>query len=300
MVAPAIVAAGIGAASTLGSAIMGNKAKRDSERRQTARMNQIMAELDAGGMPELNEYELEAFKNLFTAQEMGPSAYENIQLDPEALDAQRAALSKLGEIDQGGLLLGDKVALQEIQDSLAQEDAGRQAAIQQNMAERGMGGGGAELAQRLMSQQASADRAGANSRNVAAMAQQRALDAIMQRGQLGGQMRMQQYGMEADKARAMDEISRFNAGQRQQAQVVNQDTANMNTRLAHQQATMKNQLEQQRYDNALNKAGVKSGAYQGQNAIDAAGAANQANMYGSIGSAIGQIAGAYAQNNTKK
>lgn len=296
MVWPAVIAA----AASMGGAYMGNKAQRDSERRQTARMNKIMAELDAIGMPELNEYELEEFKNLFTAQEMGPSEFGNIQLDPEALDAQRAALSKLGEIGQGGLLLGDKVALQEIQDSLAQEDAGRQAAIQQNMAERGMGGGGAEIAQRLMSQQAGADRASANSRNVAAMAQQRALDAIMQRGQLGGQMRMQQYGMEADKARAMDEISRFNAGQRQQAQVVGQDISNMNTQLAHQKAAMKNQLEQQRYDNALQKAGVKTGAYQGQNAIDAAGAANQSNMYGNIGGAITTLAGAYAQNNNKK
>ena len=295
MVAPAVIAA---TAAIAGSA-MGNKARRDSERRQAARINKFLAELDAAGMPELNEYELEEFKNLFTAQEMGPSAFENIQLDPEGLNAQRAALSKLGEIGQGGLLLGDKVALQEIQDSLAQEDAGRQAAIQQSMAERGMGGGGAELAQRLMSQQAGADRASANSRNVAAMAQQRALDAIMQRGQLGGQMRMQQYGMEADKARAMDEISRFNAGQRQQAQLVNQDISNMNTRLAHEQAGMPNQLEQQRWDNALRKAGIKTGAYQGQNAIDAAGAANQSNMYGNIGGAITTLAGAYAQNNAQ-
>ena len=297
MVSPALIATGL--AGTLGGAYMGNKALRDSERRQSARVNQIMAELDAIGMPQLNEYELEEFKNLFTAQEMGPSAFENIQLDPDTLNAQKAALAQLGELSQGGLNLQDKADLADIANIVAQQDAGRQAAIQQNMAERGMGGGGAELAQRLMSQQAGADRASANSRNVAAMAQQRALDAIMQRGQLGGQMRMQQYGMEADKARAMDEISRFNAGQRQQAQLVNQDISNMNTRLAHEQAGMPNQLEQQRWDNALRKAGIKTGAYQGQNAIDAAGAANQSNMYGNIGGAITTLAGAYAQNNAQ-
>lgn len=294
-----IVPAAIAAVGALGGAYMGNQAARASERRQTARQNQLAAELEAIGLPELNEYELAQFQDLFTAQQAGPSAFENIQLDPEGLDAQRAALAKLSEIGEGGLLLGDKVALQEIQDSTARQDAARQSAIQQNMAERGMGGGGAEMAQRLLSQQAGADRAAANSRNIAAMAQQRALDAIMQRGQLGGQMRMQQYGMEADKAQAMDAISRFNAGQRQEEQRMRQGTADKNVGVENMQRGMANQLEQERYNNALSKMGVKSGIYGGMNAADAARGQREANTWGTLGSTIGQIAGAYGQQSKK-
>ena len=295
MVWPEVIAA----AGALGGAYMGNQAARSAERRQTARQNQLAAELEAIGLPELNEYELAKFQDLFTAQQMGPSAFENIQLDPEGLDAQRAALAKLSEIGEGGLLLGDKVALQEIQDSVARQDAARQSAIQQNMAERGMGGGGAEMAQRLLSQQAGADRAAANSRNVAAMAQQRALDAIIQRGQLGGQMRQQQYGMEADKAQAIDAISRFNAGQRQEEQRMRQGTADKNVGVENMQRGMANQLEQERYNNALGKMGVKSGIYSGMNAADAARGQTEANTWGTLGSTIGQIAGAYGQQSKK-
>jgi len=247
-----MVAWGPLAAGVAGSILAGNKrtgAGKDAERY----FDRISGEWGGLDLPDLSPVELERYKNLFEAQEAGPSEFGNIQLDPETMDAQRAALSQLGELSQGGLSLQDKADLASIQGEVARQDAARQGAIMQNMAERGMGGGGMELAQRLSSQQSGADRAAADSRNVAAQAQARALQAIMDRGRLGGEMRTQQYGREADKARAMDAVAKFNAGQRQEGQRVRQEVSMGNTDLTNQQKQQQNQINQKQYQNEMDK-----------------------------------------------
>lgn len=275
---PAILAAAVAAGGGLKGLDEQQKGYKTGERVLDSLRNQ-WGNLE---LPELNEYDLERFNNLFTPQEVGKTNLSNIQLDPTNLDAQRAALAQLGDISQGGLTLQDKANLLDIQNEVARQDAGRQAAIQQNMAERGMGGGGAELAQRLMSQQAGADRASANSRNVAAMAQQRALDAIMQRGQLGGQMRMQEYGIASDAAAAQDAIDRFNAGQRQEGERVKQDLEMANKGLSHQEAAQANDIAQQQYQNQFNKL-------QGQEGITRARANTTIEKGKDLGKGIGSI-----------
>jgi len=277
MVWPAILAAAAagGAMKGLGEQQAGYKAGErtlDSLRKQWGNLE----------LPELNEYGLERFNNFFTPQEVGKTNLSDIQLDPTNLDAQRAALAQLGDISQGGLTLQDKVNLLDIQNEVARQDAARQGAIQQNMAERGMGGGGAELAQRLMAQQAGSDRAANDSRNVAAMAQQRALDAIMQRGQLGGQMRMQEYGIASDAAAAQDAINRFNAGQRQEGQRVAQDLEMANKGLSHQEAAQANDIAQQQFQNQFNKL-------RGQEGITKASANTSIEKGIDLGKGIGSI-----------
>lgn len=285
MVAWAPIAIGVGG-GILGSN-KANKASKDAERYLDA----LMEEYRQTNLPDLSPVEFEKFKDLFVAQEAGPTQLGGIELSPEYLDAQRAALSQLGELSEGGLNLQDKADLANIQNEVARQDAARQGAIMQNMAERGMGGAGMELAQRLSSQQAGADRAATDARTVAAQAQRRALQAIMDRGQLGGMMRQQEYGIEADRARAQDAINMFNAGQRQQRQQRRQQTSDMNTELSNKQKMQRNQIYQQQYENELAKRqGISNLGTSRANTTYSRGNA-QGSQIGGVASGISQIVG---------
>lgn len=176
-------------------------------------MNQAEAQLDATQIPELQNA---------IAEQLGPSGFEQIKTDSALRRAQMGALGKLGQIaESGGMTLEDKAVLNQITGQLSRQQAGARQAVMENMAARGTLGSGAELAQRLSAQQESAQQAGQRGLDVAAMAQRRALDAIMQRGQLGGSIRTQDYGEAANRAQAQDTIARYNADARQRAQAYN-------------------------------------------------------------------------------
>ena len=115
----------------------------------------------------------------------------------------------------------------------------RDKSILQNMAERGMGGSGAELIQRLQSSQSGADRASMEQAQLAGQVQNRALDAMMRSGQLGGQIRGQEYAEQGNLASARDRIEQFNQMQRVQAQ--------------NQQEIYNKQLQQQQFENEMAK-----------------------------------------------
>ncbi len=139
------------------------------------------------------------------------SAFEGIEGDPRLENKQYESLGALDEIIQGGgMTAADQANLSRVGNQAAQADKGRRDAILQNMQARGMGGGGMELLAQLQSSQAATDRQSQESMDVAGMAQQRALDAIMQSGQLSGQMRGQQFGEDSEIAAAKDAIAKFN------------------------------------------------------------------------------------------
>lgn len=142
----------------------------------------------------------------------GPTNLAGIEVDPRLVDAQMGALTSLqGIADSGGLTLADEAALNRIQSQTAQADRGRREAIMQNMRASGMGGSGMDLLAQLQSSQAATDSASQQGLDVAGMAQQRALDAIMRGGGLAGDIRGQQFGEQATIRSAQDEIDAFNA-----------------------------------------------------------------------------------------
>lgn len=287
------------AVGALGGIIGANKqagAAKDAKRQ----LDSLTDEWRQMNMPDLSPIEFERFKDIFVPQMAQDSLMGDIQTDPRLQDAQMAALGQLGELSEGGLNLQDKADLADIQGEVARQDAGRQAAIMQGMAERGMGGAGMELAQRLQSQSAGADRAAGNARNVAAQAQQRALDAIMRRGQLGGEMRSQQFGEDSAKARAQDAMNLYNTGLLNEGQRNRQNISNMNTDITNTERQQPNQINQQQFNNQVQKqTGIsdlgKSSAVarMGQGAAEAA-------MFGGLGSGISQGAGSYMSNKEKK
>ena len=226
-----------------------------------------------------------------------PSAFNNIQTNPEFEQAQMMALSQLQDIgSQGGLTKTDRARLGQIKTQEDTSNRGRREAIMQNANARGMGGSGLELASQLQNQQDSASRTSQRNMDVGALAEQRALDAIMQSGQLAGGMQNNAFNQQAASAGANDAISKFNA-QNSQAQI-NQNVGNRNAareanlansqNIANQNVGLRNQsqmhnkgLVQQQFNNDMNirqgrqGVAVNNASAQGQNSQAKADAFNK-------------------------
>lgn len=192
-----------------------------------------------------------------------------VSTDPRLKDAQMSALSSLQGISKGGLNMSDASMLDQIRRTSANQEHAKEQQILQDMQQRGQGGSGAELAAKLSSSQNAANNAGSQSLQVGATATQRALEALMNSGQLGGQMRSQEFGEQSQKAQAQDVINQFNTRNRQAvigqnvqaqntAQAANlgnkQDIMNKNTTTANQQTEANAKAVQDDYYNRLRKA----------------------------------------------
>jgi len=246
---------------------------------------------------------------LESAVTLGPSAMQGVSTDPRLAAAQMQALSTMQQIGAGGLRPQDQAALAQIRSQSQTQGRAADQAIMQNMQARGQGGQGAELAQRLASAQAGANSAAQQGLSVGAQANQAALQALMNSGQLGSQMQNQQFGEASAKAQAQDLISRYNAmnqqqvgntnvGYQNQAQMSNlanqQAVMNANTGLANQQQMYNSNLYQQQYANQLAKAQAAAGASnQAAGALQNNAAATQ-QMWSGIGQAANQGMGTAA------
>jgi len=222
----------------------------------------------------------EAQKIALEAAQLDPSAMEGIEIDPRLKEAQMGALGQMQEMGKGELTAEEKA-----QEMMITRGAGAQAqaqdkAILQDMAQKGMGGSGNELIQRLQASQSSADRASQQQAQLAGQTQSRALEAISQAGQLGGQMRGQSFGEQAQQASAADRIAEFNAKNRAQEEMHNKG-------LAERKFQQEMQL-------AGSKANVKTGAgaAYGQHAQSALQAGqNKAQGALASGAATGKLLG---------
>lgn len=254
------------------------------------------------------------------------SEYWNIQTDPQLRQAQMRALQQMQDVGaQGGLTAVDRAQLGDVQTQLDEQNRGQQQAILQNMRARGVGGSGLEAAAALQSQQAAATRGSRQGLDVAAMAQKRALEAMMSAGQLGGQIRQQGFDEQAQTAQAQDAINRYNAqarlglqmstaqaqdainryntenqqsvmqrnvGTSNQAQQQNlqnaQQLANSNVELRNKQQQYNRELQQQQFNNRMQRAGGVAGQY-GQ----------MAGAYGQAGQARREMIGGVIDSATK-
>ena len=208
----------------------------------------------------------------------GPSAYADVTGDPRLKDDQQASLGALKDLaDHGGMNLTDKANLNDIQNQAATADRGRREAILQNAAQRGMGGSGSELLAQLSSSQAATNQQSKAGLDVAAQAQQRALQAMMESGNLAGSMRNQDFGEQSQIASAKDAIAKFNAGQTQNS---NQYNATAGT--SNDQFNAANQLRTDISNSGKNQGVIAANA----------DATNKANYYNNNG------AQGVANNNT--
>jgi len=227
-------------------------------------------------------------RDFVTSQQQ--SEFNNIQTDPAARQAQIDALNRLNDISEsGGITDEDRARLDQIGREEAIREKGQREALLRNAAARGTAGSGLNLAQQLQNQQSSADRASVRGTQVNADAARRAFDATQSAGQLGGQLRSQDFGEQAAQAQAQDAINRFNSGQLTSAGLAGfqnqQNIANANTGLANEQTILNRvTLPQQTFQNNTGLAQSRADAL---NRVGAAADARNNRLAGTVGAAIG-------------
>jgi hypothetical protein len=211
------------------------------------------------------------------------SGLKNISVDPRLKNAQMAALQQLQDVGtQGGITAVDRAQLNQIAGEEATRERGNREAILQNAQQRGVGGSGMELMNQMMNQQNEATNASNRGFDVAANAQARALQAMQQSGQLGGQMQSNEFNQQAQIAAAQDAINKFNTsnqnqtnlyntGAMNQAQAANlaekQRIADANANLSNSQQAYNKSLEQTQYNNAMEKAAAQANALNKQSSL---------------------------------
>lgn len=256
--------------------------------------------------PELYKKVVELNPDLESAITLGPSAMEGITTDPRLKEAQMNALLKLQEIgNEGGMTLQDRGRLATINNEVNANLKGNQDAIVQNLATRGQSGGMTELVARQNAAQQAANRASQQAFDVEALAQQRALEALMNAGSMGSQMQSQEFNQKAQVADSQDAIARFNAQNTQQVRNNNvnttnqsqqwnaqnsQNVANANTDINNQAKQYNLGLTQQQFNNQMAKAGAVANGY--NNLGQSKDADRNAEM-GFVGNIIGAGANAY-------
>lgn len=283
-------------------------------------IEQSIKDYEALGVPTVEAQEL-AFEKYRSAGKLTPEMEEAIKLgdsnmmgvslDPTYKTAQIEALNKLKEIgSNGGMTLSDQASYEKMQGNLGAEERGRREAILADTRSKGQMGSGLELAAQLMNQQDSARRAHEGGLNIQAEAQKRALDAIMQSGELGGKIRGQEFGEKSKVAEAQDMIAKWNAensqavrgrntGLRNSAQEFNlkndQRVLDSNVDLSNQQQQHNKALAQQQFQNQMSlQAGkANSRSNQATNLNNAANATQAA--WTKAGQGVAQAGSAYAQ-----
>jgi hypothetical protein len=146
-------------------------------------------------------------------REQDPTELKGISSDPRLREAQMNALQSLIDIGEGGgMTAQERADLDRMRGEVDRRNQAQLGAIKQNMAMRGMGGSGLELMLQQQAAQDAASRDNDATLAIDAMGKQRALDALLSAGQMGGDIRGQEFGEQAQVGSAQDIINQFNTG----------------------------------------------------------------------------------------
>ena len=178
------------------------------------------AQYDQGSDLELQGLDPAALESL-RETEMG-----GISVDPRYKDAQLEALRSMEERSKQGMTAQDEADMFRLQQQVNTANRGRLGAIQQGMASRGMSGSGMNAALQLQASQDAGEREALAAMEKAGQIQSNKMNAAQSLGQMGGQMRGQEFGEQAQKAQAQDIINRFNTANRVDRQNQNVDVQN--------------------------------------------------------------------------
>lgn len=315
----------VGGAAAIGSGLIGAASAAAGRDQALKAYQQSVDDYTAIGVPPLEAQKIvmqqyqsagQWTPELEHAVSMQDSRLGSIQTDPSLKSAQMQALSKLQEIGgNGGMTLSDRSNLEQVEGNLNADLRGKREAILQDAQQRGGYGSGAALAAQLNAQQGSANQAHSSALATEGAARDRALQAIMAGGQLGGQMQSTEFNQKAEQAKAQDTIDAWNAMNKQsvgntnvgvgnQASQYNlankQNLMNSNTDLANKEQVYNKALPQQQFQNQLAIAQSKANARAGQATNLTQNAQAEANKWGNIGSAVAQGVTAYDQKATQQ
>lgn len=157
-----------------------------------------------------------------------PGQPSKAELDPEARKAQQEALAQLGTVSKYGFTPEDREAIQKQGEEEQRLASAQNRALQNQMANRGMGNSGVSANLQAQAGQSANDRASERSFDIAQLGRQRALQAMSTRGALANDMnsenlRMQQMMDYANQfnQRSLNDYLQNNAAWRNQANASN-------------------------------------------------------------------------------
>jgi hypothetical protein len=258
------VGGGIAAAGLVGGILSSGAQKSAASNAlaaQQAAIGQYIQQLNSVGMPPnqsaqiiLDQYksagtltpELEQYIN------SQASAMSSATGNAQAQQTQMQALQRMSQVGQAGMTPQEMAQQRQMQQQVQSNLQGNQQSIIQNMASRGQGGSGAEVAARLGAAQQAANTGSSAADQTAATASQQALQAIGQTGTMAGSIEGQTFAEQAARAQAQDQMNRFNTSN--QLAVQQQNTS------AQNQAQAANLANAQQIGNA-NTAGYNQEQY---------------------------------------
>jgi hypothetical protein len=308
----------LGGAGVIGSIAASDQA-RQAARSQRRAAEQAMNIVGAVELPDIEKQKLvleqlaatgEYTPEMLQALSLDPSAMEQISIDPRLKSAQMEALGQLGELSKGGLSASDAAAFELARRQTESAAQARDQQLMQNLQQRGINGGGAKIAMRRASGAEASDRQNMANLEILKAAQQRALEALSQSGNLAGSIRGQEYGEQSDLARSRDIINQFNTenqqrtqqanvGLRNQAQASNlqerQRIADANVATRNMQQQQNKGLLQRDYENRMAKAQGMAGLQSNIGAAQAGEHQALGQLYSNLaGSAIGAAGKMYS------
>ena len=158
---------------------MGGKAK-DPNKAAMKMQREQMRRLDALELPELQEYVLQnpELVGLLEAEQLGPSAMEDISLDPALKEKQMMALQGLQERSDQGLTAMDKMQMEEMLGQAGAMEKSARAGIEAEMQRRGTADSGASLMSKLQGAQGAGNSARQKAMQMAAQGAQQRMAAL--------------------------------------------------------------------------------------------------------------------------
>lgn len=209
------------------------------------------------------------------------NAYNQENVPQTGTDAMVSALGELSGIaDSGPMGTPDMQAQAENTISkMNQATAGQRGAIEQDMQARGVPAGMIQAALANQYQGQDAQQAHMDALNQQSAAYQAAVQALSEKGQLGGQLQGMQNTQANTIAQAQNAMQQFNAQNQQQASALNanlkqqantyntqnaQDVSNSNVQQNNARTAYNTQVPQQIFQNEIAKAGGQAGVAQNQ------------------------------------
>lgn len=312
MAIPVMAIAAASAAAPILTSIVGNLNSADDRAAAEAAQQKAIQEIERiGAGPDLakkimlREFEVAGVltPQIEKAIELEAPKVAQIKEDPRFKQAQLSALKAFQERSVAGFTPEEMYEAEKQRRIAERSAASQRASVLENLRARGLMDSGAGLAAQLQSADLLAEQQAEEASRRSAMASQRALQSITQGGAYAGQVRGQEFGIAKDKASAKDEFDKFNiqnqiARQQRdiersmQAQQFNlqmqQDVMNRNVLAANAELLRQRTAEQQMFQNRMNVASLRAGAYgqQGQQFQQQAAQTQQA--WGAGGSGISQ------------
>jgi len=276
-------------------------AAEKSMKNATGLTKEQMRRLEAIDLPDTEKMKI-ALENpelvgLLEAEQLGPSALEDITTDPRLKADMMAALEGLRERSQTGLTEQDKFAMEELMGQVGAQEKSQRGAIEQEMARRGTQDSGTALMAKLQGSTSGANAARQQAMQMAAQGQNQRMAALQGLGQQAGQMQQQDFAQQGQVASAKDAIAQANAmnrqGVAQQNLAARQNIENQRANLANQQQMYNKGLEQQQFQNKLAKAGAQGQATGNLAGMYAQQAGAQAQADASTLGSLASLGGAY-------